>query len=161
MKASNWTRSPAAGSSALTPAGAYQVERGGAAPGDDEASSGRTRDYFPKGPGEPPMFRHIAVVSAFAVVLGITPVRAAPATIGVNVVLNWEPTATVLAQLGEVGTVLDVIPEINALTMKIDASALDDLEALDCVDYAGLDEEYELASEVSLSDFAGGANVWS
>lgn len=59
--------------------------------------------------------------------------------IGINVVLNQDPTASVLADLGRYGRVLDVYDEIDALTMKVRESDLAAVRALPYVAAANPD----------------------
>src|SRR5262245_26146074 len=58
---------------------------------------------------------------AFAILSVARPARA-DQHIGINVLLKSAPTDALLADLGTHGTVLDVIPEIKAVTLNTDAS---------------------------------------
>src|SRR5215470_17926480 len=62
-------------------------------------------------------------------------------TIGVNVLLNREPDESTLADLGMYGEVLDVIPEIRAVTMRAKSSQLEVIQALPYVVAANPDRQ--------------------
>src|SRR5262249_1039096 len=84
--------------------------------------------------------------------------------IGINVLLKSAPTDALLADLGTHGQVLDVIPEINAVTLNAEASELPAIQALAYVAGANPDRERSLAQSgggLPVSDFANGANQWS
>ncbi len=84
------------------------------------------------------------------------------ATIGVNVLLDGPATPTELAELGTLGTVLDQIPELNALTMRATESALPSIQALPYVVAANPDAEREGApvDRVPFTDFTVGVSTW-
>jgi Subtilisin-like serine proteases len=82
--------------------------------------------------------------------------------IGVNVLLSSGPTNAMLKQLGGVGTVLDVVPEIHAVTMRVMAGDLPAVRALPFVESAEPDAE-RMGSPVDLvpiSNFTGGYSTW-
>jgi subtilisin family serine protease len=83
--------------------------------------------------------------------------------IGINVLLSTAATDEVLAELGQYGTVLDVIDEIHAVTLRADASELAAIRALACVAAANPDaQRFDASTEgVPIPDFAGGANTWN
>jgi len=87
---------------------------------------------------------------------------AARGAIGVNVLLSSEPTNAMLKQLGGVGTVLDVVPEIHAVTMRIMSSDLAAVRALPFVASAEPDVE-RMGSPIDLvpvSNFFVGLSTW-
>jgi subtilisin family serine protease len=94
--------------------------------------------------------------------LGLFAANVAAQMVGINVLLNTPPTPAVLSQVGAHGDVLDVIPEINAITVRATVEALAAISALPCVAAACLDQECELArvSDVTGPDFANGASQW-
>jgi subtilisin family serine protease len=82
--------------------------------------------------------------------------------IGINVLLTATPTKAMLSQLGSVGTVLDVVPEIHAVTMRIMAGDLAKVQALSFVESAAPDVE-RMGSPVDLvgvSNFTVGLSTW-
>jgi len=83
-------------------------------------------------------------------------------TMGVNVLLNTAPTGAILAELALHGTVLDTVPAINALTMKVKASELAAIRALPYVATANPDQERKGApvDTVGATDFADGLSTW-
>ncbi|MBG0787007.1 MAG: S8 family serine peptidase, partial [Anaerolineaceae bacterium] len=83
-------------------------------------------------------------------------------SIGVNVVLNTEITDDVLAVLGDYGKVNDLIPEINALTMKIKVGDLAEIQGLSFVDTANPDAKRNGApiDTVAAEDFSDGLSTW-
>lgn len=87
---------------------------------------------------------------------------AARGAIGVNVMVSSGPTNAMLKQLGGVGTVLDVTPEIHAVTMRMLASDLASVRAFPFVESAEPDAE-RMSSPVDLvpiSNFTGGYSTW-
>ena len=84
-------------------------------------------------------------------------------TIGVNVVLKSAPTSQTLADLGQHGTVLNVLAEINALTMRADSSALPLIQAKPYVLAASPDAERKGApiDTVTATNFSNGINTWN
>lgn len=83
-------------------------------------------------------------------------------TMGINVLLNTAPTDAMLVELALHGTVLDTMPAINALTMKVKASELAAIRALPYVAAANPDQERKGApvDTVSATDFADGLSTW-
>lgn len=82
--------------------------------------------------------------------------------IGIDVLLLSGPTRSMLDQLGSVGTVLDVVPEIHAVTMRIMASDLSAVQALSFVESATPDVERK-GSPVDLvaaTNFTNGLSTW-
>ncbi len=83
--------------------------------------------------------------------------------IGINVLLNTPPTSAVLGNLGTYGQVLDVIPEINAVTLRAQEGQLAAIQALPYVAAAEVDSKVEpaAASRARMDGFGDGANVWN
>lgn len=82
--------------------------------------------------------------------------------IGIDVLLSSGPTKSMLDQLGSVGTVLDVVPEIHAVTMRIMASDLPAVQALPFVESAAPDVQRK-GSPVDLvaaTNFVNGLSTW-
>src|SRR5262245_33562288 len=80
--------------------------------------------------------------------------------IGINVLLDRMPSEDVLAALDEHGTVLDVIPELNAVTLVAKESALDAIRSVDGVETAAPDAESELLGGLPFPDLSDGASHW-
>ncbi len=99
----------------------------------------------------------------FVFIASLCAAQAQAASIGINVLLNTEATDEILADLDIYGQVLDVFPEINAVTMKAQESELPAIQALSYVVAANPDAERFLASNGALPvpDFADGANAWN
>ena len=85
------------------------------------------------------------------------------ASVGVNVLLNTDATPSVLKSLGKYGSVLSVISEIDALTMKVKISDIPALEALPFVESVGYDAERTIApiDTVEATNFVDGINTWN
>ena len=101
-----------------------------------------------------------------AVLLAVTVpiVAAAPkGMIGINVLLNSEVSDAILTDLGKYGRILDVVYEINALTMKAKASQLPAIQALPYVAAANPDAERTGApiDTVAATDFMDGLSTWN
>ncbi|MBN1936270.1 MAG: S8 family serine peptidase [Anaerolineae bacterium] len=86
----------------------------------------------------------------------------ADASIGVNVLLNTAITDGILVELGRYGKVLDLLVEVNALTMKIKESQLSAIQALPYVAAANPDSERKGApiDAVPAANFADGLSTW-
>ncbi len=87
---------------------------------------------------------------------------ASQGAIGVNVLLSSAPSNSMLKQLRGVGTVLDVVPEIHAVTMRMMAGDLAAVRALPFVESAEPDVE-RMGSPIDLvpvSNFTGGWSTW-
>jgi subtilisin family serine protease len=84
------------------------------------------------------------------------------ATIGINILLDRAPGEAILTDLEKHGRVLDVMPEINGVTLRAKASELRAIQALSYVKGASPDAECFLLGDVgpSVPDFAGGASHW-
>lgn len=84
--------------------------------------------------------------------------------IGINVLLNQPASDAIRTELETHREVLDMIPEINAVTLKAHASELGAIEALPYLAGANPDRDRfkaQAAETLPVPDFAGGANVWS
>jgi subtilisin family serine protease len=82
--------------------------------------------------------------------------------IGINVVLKAPATAGNRAELGKYGTLLDEIPELNAIRVRAQASQLPAIQALPFVESATPDAERQ-AIPIDLIDatnFADGQSAW-
>ncbi|HYG39020.1 MAG TPA: S8 family serine peptidase [Cytophagales bacterium] len=82
---------------------------------------------------------------------------------GINVLLNTPVTNSILKELGTYGRVVDVIPEIKALTMKIPSEKLSAIQRLSFVDTANPDAKRTGApiDAVSQIDFSDGLSTWN
>ena len=82
--------------------------------------------------------------------------------IGINVLLNTDPTDALLADLGNYGKVRDVLYEVDALTMQIRASDLGSIQALPYVASANPDASRNGApvDSVAATDFGDGLSTW-
>ena len=104
----------------------------------------------------------ILIVSAL-LIMGI-PASAASTTgtIGINVLLKADASPRILADLGGYGTVLDVISELDALTMRIRSGNLAAIRALPYVASASPDlvRNGSPIDTVAASDLAAGMNTW-
>src|SRR5262245_58990081 len=102
-----------------------------------------------------------AVIAAGAHAIG--PARADAQRIGINVLLTGPATDAVLADIGQHGTVLDVISEIHAVTLRADASELAAIQSLSYVAGANPDREVEFADldPLPVPDMSAGANAWN
>jgi len=104
------------------------------------------------------LFVLLAMLSTTLTVSAASP----QATISVNVLLKQDVSAAVLKQLGNVGTVLNVLKEIDAVTMKIKAGNRPILEAQPFV--AGVSEDAVRngapIDTVAATDFTAGISTW-
>ncbi|RPE75862.1 S8 family peptidase [Vulcaniibacterium tengchongense] len=82
--------------------------------------------------------------------------------IGVNVLLDTEPTPAILAELASHGTVRKVLPEIDAVTLRTTVDRLAALRALPFVVAANPDAERKAApvDTVDATSFVNGLNTW-
>lgn len=104
------------------------------------------------------LFVLLAMLSTTLTVSAASP----QATVSVNVLLRQDVNSTVLKQLGSVGTVLNVLSEIDAVTMRIKAGNRAILEALPFVLAVSEDAVRNGApiDTVAATDFSGGLNTW-
>ncbi|EMR04371.1 S8 family peptidase [Cesiribacter andamanensis] len=89
--------------------------------------------------------------------------RPAAGMIGINVVLNAPITEAALAELNALGTVLDVLPQIRALTMRASSSNLQAIQKLSFVEAANPDAARQGSplDAVAVADFSNGLNTWN
>ena len=97
----------------------------------------------------------ITIVAAF-LALGATRVQAQGQMIGINVLLNQPVTESILQDLGAHGQVLDVISQINGVTLRARSSELSTIQTLSYV--AGANPDTEGYAE---SDLSAGTNYWN
>ena len=79
-----------------------------------------------------------------------------------NVLLKTKPTPAMLSELGQYGKSMEVIPQINGITMVGKVSALTAIRALPYVAGANLDLGVtgSPVDAVAVPDFTGGLNTW-
>ncbi|MCX2742151.1 S8 family peptidase [Pontibacter anaerobius] len=82
---------------------------------------------------------------------------------GINVLLKGPVTDAALNELKKYGTVVKVIPEINALSMRVAGDQLSTIQGLSFVDIANPDAERKgaPADAVSVADFSNGISTWN
>ncbi|MBN2558490.1 MAG: S8 family serine peptidase [Clostridia bacterium] len=104
------------------------------------------------------------IVVALVFTLAV-PVLAGPPdpSIGVNVLLNTELTDDILSELGSHGRVIDMLVELNAVTMKIKSSKLQGIKNLPFVDTANPDAERKGSpiDTVAASSMIEGRSTWN
>lgn len=90
---------------------------------------------------------------------GVSPNR----MMGINVVLNTEVSNDILDDLAKYGAVLDILYEINALTIRTKSSLLQTIQALPYVAAANPDAERQgiPIDTVSVDNFADGLSTWN
>src|SRR6266536_58906 len=98
----------------------------------------------------------ILLLAVVLLTLGATWAQAQNQMIGINVVLNQPPSNNILRDLGAHGQVLDVISQINAVTLRARSSELATIQTLPYV--AGANPDTEGYAE---SDFSAGTNYWN
>jgi hypothetical protein len=92
------------------------------------------------------------LVPILAGCLALSAAHAQGQMIGINVLLNQPATNSVLQDLGAHGQVLDVLPQINGVTLRAQTSELSTIQSLPYVAGASRDEQ---------SDLLSGANDWN
>jgi subtilisin family serine protease len=108
---------------------------------------------------------------SFLVALGVFAVASAALTtgvsaqnrrIGINVALKSDITPAILADLARHGSVLDTLPAIDALTMRVAESQLAAIRAKSYVAAANPDAERKGSpvDTVAATDFSTGINTW-
>ena len=107
----------------------------------------------------------LAAVLLVAIVICPLTAGAAPAgngQIGINVLLKTNVSDTVLSDLGRYGTILDAIPELNAVTMRTRVSQLPVIQALPYVASASPDDERSgiPVAALAVNDFSNGLSTW-
>src|SRR4030095_5923451 len=98
----------------------------------------------------------IILLLAVLLTLGATKAHAQDQMIGINVLLNQPITDSILQDLGAHGQVLDVISQINGVTLRARSSELPTIQTLSYV--AGANPDTEAYAE---SDFSAGTNYWN
>jgi subtilisin family serine protease len=98
----------------------------------------------------------IILLLAVLLTLGAARAQARGPMIGINVLLNQPVTTSILQDLGAHGQVLDVISQINAVTLRAQNSELSTIQTLPYV--AGANPDTEGYAE---SDFSDGTNYWN
>jgi subtilisin family serine protease len=109
------------------------------------------------------------ILAALAVVIllvstgSVVVAKSSNGNIGINVVLVGAVTDDILADLGNYGKVLNVIEEINVVTLRAKASELAAIQALPYVAAANPDAERTGApiDTVTVEDFADGLSTWN
>jgi subtilisin family serine protease len=86
----------------------------------------------------------------------VSPANAQGEMIGINVLLNQPPNESILQDLGTHGQVLDVISQINGVTLRAQSSELSTIQTLPYV--AGADPDAQVYEQ---SDFSAGTNYWN
>lgn len=92
----------------------------------------------------------------------VAPVGAQHRQLGVNVLLNTEVTDEIIAELNELGRVLDMLLQINAVHMKARQSDIPAIESLPYVEAVSPDAERygRPVDTVSAQDFTDGYGTW-
>jgi subtilisin family serine protease len=98
----------------------------------------------------------IILLLAALLTLGTAQAQAQGQMIGINVLLNQPVTNSILQDLGRHGQVLDVISQINGVTLRARSSELSTIQTLSYV--AGANSDTEGYAE---SDFSAGTNYWN
>src|SRR5215475_136306 len=98
----------------------------------------------------------LILLLAMLLTLGSAAAQAQNQMIGINVLLNQPATNSILQDLGRHGQVLDVISQINGVTLRARSSELATIQTLSYVAGANLDTE-----GYAESDFSAGTNYWN
>jgi subtilisin family serine protease len=98
----------------------------------------------------------IILLFAVLLTLGAAGAQARGPMIGINVLLNQPVTESILQDLGAHGQVLDVISQINGVTLRAQSSELSTIQTLPYV--AGANPDTQGYAE---SDFSAGTNYWN
>jgi subtilisin family serine protease len=98
----------------------------------------------------------IILLLAVLLTLGAAQAQAGGQMIGINVLLNQPVTESILQDLGRHGQVLDVISQINAVTLRAQSSELSTIQTLSYVTGANPDTE-----GYPESNFSAGTNYWN
>ena len=93
---------------------------------------------------------------ALLLTLGAARAQAQGQMIGINILLNQPVTDSILQNLGTHGQVLDVISQINGVTLRAHTSELSTIQTLPYVAGANPD-----AQDDPQSDFSAGTNYWN
>lgn len=102
------------------------------------------------------------VILITIVILTTTLAAAKPPKIGINVILNTPVTNAILVDLGKYGTVRDVVPEIDAVTLQAYATQLPKIQKLPYVEVASPDATRKgvPVDTVQVTDFMDGLSTW-
>jgi subtilisin family serine protease len=98
----------------------------------------------------------LTLLLAALLTLGAVQAQAQGQMIGINVLLNQPVSNSILQDLGRHGQVLDVISQINAVTLRARSSELSTIHGLSYVAGANPDAE-----GYAQSDFSAGTNYWN
>jgi subtilisin family serine protease len=98
----------------------------------------------------------LTLLLAALLTLGAVQAQAQGQMIGINVLLNQPVSNSILQDLGRHGQVLDVISQINGVTLRARSSELSTIQTLSHV--AGANPDAEGYAE---SDFSAGTNYWN
>ncbi len=104
----------------------------------------------------------LVMVGLLFSLVGAPGVQAASRYMGINVALNTDITPQILSTLGKLGTVRNVIVEIDALSMKIPVANLAKIRALSFVAAANPDAARNGSpiDTVAADNFLDGINTW-
>jgi subtilisin family serine protease len=102
-------------------------------------------------------------LQSICIAVAMVAVNSSDPAVGVNVVVRGPVGDHVLAELGRYGKVLDVIPQIGAVTLRADDGSLAALRSLPFVADADVDSTCEDAGldPLPVPDFSAGSNEWS
>lgn len=105
----------------------------------------------------------ILLVVVLLMASGAIAVKKPDKTIGINVVLNTGITDAILTDIGNYGKVLNVLYEINALTLRAKYSVLSTIQSLPYVAGANPDAERNIGpiDTIAAEDFADGLSTWN
>src|SRR5215831_9876802 len=98
----------------------------------------------------------IILLLAVLLTLGAAGAQAQNQMIGINVLVNQPVTNSILQDLNRHGQVLDVISQINGVTLRARSSELSTIQTLSYV--AGANPDTQGDAE---SDFSDGTNYWN
>lgn len=108
----------------------------------------------------------LAVMLAIVPGAAAAPVGSPPAagggTVGINVLLTGAPTSTMLAELGQYGTVQEVVSDVHAVQMTASSDALGRIRHLRFVSKVNTDQVRVAGpiAQVQVQDFSQGLNTW-
>jgi hypothetical protein len=105
----------------------------------------------------------ILLVVVLLMASGAIAVKKPDKTIGINVVLNTGVTDVMLTDIGNYGKVLNVLYEINAVTLRAKESDLSTIQSLPYVEGANPDAERNVGpiDTVAAEHFADGLSTWN
>jgi subtilisin family serine protease len=99
----------------------------------------------------------LILLFAVLLTLGAARAQAQGQMIGINVLLNQPVTNSILQDLGRHGQVLDIISQINGVTLRAQTSELSAIQSLSYV--AGANPDAQLYA--GQNDFSNGADDWN